>query len=232
MSGGRQLTLDLGFEPSLSDDSFIVAPGNAEAADLVARWPNWRSPSLLLVGPPVSGKSHLSRIWAARSGATIVGSGDVLEENVDALARSPALVIEDLPDALGDETALFHLHNALRERGSALLLTSRMPASAWRIALPDLRSRLNAMPLASIDAPDEALLAQLAMKLFADRQVDVAPDVISYVLRRMERSPNAVARLVDAADRLSLAAKRPITRSVITEALQILEGDALETDAA
>ena len=232
MSGGRQLTFDLGFEPSLSDESFIVAPGNAEAADLVARWPNWRSPSLLLVGPPVSGKSHLSRIWAARSGAMIVGSGHVLEENVDALTRLPALVIEDLPDALGDETALFHLHNASRERGHALLLTSRVPASAWRVALPDLRSRLNAMPLASIDAPDEALLAQLAMKLFADRQVDVAPDVISYVLRRMERSPNAVARLVDAADRLSLAAKRPITRSIITEALRILEGDAVETDAA
>ena len=232
MSGGRQLTFDLGFEPSLSDDSFIVAPGNAEAADLVARWPNWRSPSLLLVGPPVSGKSHLARIWAARSGAEIVGGGEVVAENVDALAHGPALVIEDLPDGLAEETALFHLHNMLRERSGAMLLTSRAPASAWRIGLADLRSRLNAMPMASIDAPDEALLAQLAMKLFADRQVDVAPDVIAYVLRRMERSPNAVARLVDAADRLSLAAKRPITRSVITEALRVLEQDALEADAA
>ena len=138
----------------------------------------------------------------------------------------------DMPEGLTEETALFHLHNTLRERNGALLLTSRAPASAWRIGLADLRSRLNALPTAFIEAPDETLLAQLAMKLFADRQVDVAPDVIAYVLRRMERSPNAVARLVDAADRLSLAAKRPITKSVIAEALRVLEQDAREADAA
>lgn len=226
MSGARQLAFDLGFEPSLSDESFIVAAGNAEAADLVARWPQWRSPALLLVGPPVSGKSHLARIWATRSGAETIAPSDVVAAHVDALSRRQALLIEDMPNGLTDETALFHLHNGLRERGASLLVTSRAPASTWRIGLPDLRSRLNALPLVCIDAPDDALLAQLAMKLFADRQVDVSPDVIAYVLNRMERSPNAVARLVETADRLSLAAKRPITRAVLSEALAALEADA------
>lgn len=226
MNESRQLTFDLGVKPSLSDESFIVAPGNAEAADLVARWPHWRNPTLLLVGPPVSGKSHLARIWAARAGATTVTGHDIVAESVAALSQVDALAIDDLPNGLLDETALFHLYNGLRERGSSLLVTSRMPASAWRISLPDLRSRMNALPLASIEVPDDALLGQLAMKLFADRQVDVAPDVIAYVLSRMERSPNAVAQLVEAADRLSLAAKRPITRSVMTEALSALQTDA------
>ena len=226
MTANRQLTLDLAFEPSLSDESFILAPGNAAAADMVARWPHWRAPALLLVGPAGSGKSHLARIWANRSGAALRRAADIRLETVEDLAERPAVAVEDMPDSAADETALFHLHNLLRERGHTLLITSRTPASAWRVDLPDLRSRFNAMPLALIEAPDDALLAQLAIKLFADRQVDVAPEVIGYVLKRMDRSPDAVQRLVEAADRLSLAAKRPITRSVITEALRSLETDA------
>ncbi len=226
MTGPAQLTFDLGREPGLPDETFIIAPGNAQAADSIARWPNWRSEALVLVGPEGSGKSHLARIWAKRSAALVLSASDIVKSSVPGLSRVAALVIEDLPDDDMDEAALFHVYNALRERGAALLLTSRSPVSAWRVGLPDLRSRLNTIPAVRIAAPDDALLSQMTLKLFSDRQIDVSPDVVAYVLRRMERSPDAVARLVDTADRLSLAAKRPITRNVVAEALRSLAEDA------
>lgn len=218
-----QLAFDLGGAPAASDESFIVSAANAQAADAVARGLDWRSPGLVLIGPEASGKTHLTRAWAARVGAGVVDARDLASTDLAQLVSPPALLIEDMDRGRADETALFHLFNALREADRRLLITSRAPVSTWRIALADLRSRLTALPAVCIDAPDDALLARLATKLFADRQIAVSADVIDYVLARMERSPAAVARFVEEADRVSLATKRPITRNLVAETLRRID---------
>lgn len=218
-----QLALDLGAAPGVADETFLTAAHNAQAADAVARWPRWRSPMLLLVGPEASGKSHLARAWAARADAAFVTGAELNVDAVPALAAAPALVLDDLPNGLADETALFHLYNALRETGAGVLITSRAPTSAWGLALPDLRSRLGTVPCVGLGTPDDAFLGQLIVKLFADRQVEVEPEVIAYSLSRMERSQAGAARLVAAADRLALATKRPVTRALVLDVLKEME---------
>ncbi len=61
------------------------------------------------------------------------------------------------------------------ERGGSLLLTTPAPPAALPIALADLASRLRALPVAGIAPPDDALLAAVLVKHFADRQLRVAP---------------------------------------------------------
>jgi chromosomal replication initiation ATPase DnaA len=94
--------------------------------------------------------------------------------------------------------------------------------------LPDLRSRLLAAPSVAIGAPDDALLGAVLAKLFTDRQLQVSPEVIEWLLRRIERSfagaRGAVARL----DAAALALKRPVTVLLAREVL----GEAQSTPSS
>jgi len=60
------------------------------------------------------------------------------------------------------------------------------------------------------------------VKLFDDRQVQVDPDLISYLLARMERSPAFVVRLVEQLDKLALERGKPITKRLAADALELL----------
>jgi chromosomal replication initiation ATPase DnaA len=57
------------------------------------------------------------------------------------------------------------------------------------------------------------------VKLFGDRQVAVDPRVITYLVARMERSPEEAVALAEAADRLALARGTAITRRIAAAAL-------------
>ena len=103
-----------------------------------------------------------------------------------------------------------------------MLLTSALAPGDLGLALPDLRSRLNALPHALIAPPDDALLRAVLVKLFADRQLSVEPQIIAYLLVRMERSMEAASRLVAELDHRSLALQRAVTRNVAAAALESL----------
>jgi len=210
MSLHQQIPLDFGHEPAFTEEDFLVTGCNDEAHGWIMRWPNWPSFALALSGPPASGKSHLAHVFAARAGGVVISAPALTVEGVPALTEHGAVAVEDA-DLGVDETALFHLHNLLRETKGWLLLTGRDAPARWNIALPDLRSRLSALPVAAIGAPDDALLQALLLKLFADRQLRIAPEVLTYLLPRMERSFHAARALVERIDSAALALKRPVT---------------------
>ena len=85
--------------------------------------------------------------------------------------------------------------------------------------LPDLRSRLRALPLVTIAPPDEALLKAVLVKHFADRQLAVEPHVISYIALHMEQSMEAAAAIVADIDRRAMASHRKVTRALAAEIL-------------
>ena len=135
-------------------------------------------------------------------------------EDREPLSSVAAVVIDNADRGTGDartERALFHLYNLARETGGHLLLTSESAPAHWGIKLPDLRSRLMAAPAVAVGAPDDALLAAILVKLFADRQLRVGGDVIRFLVTHMERSFDAARRLVADLDAAALAARRRIT---------------------
>ena len=117
------------------------------------------------------------------------------------------------------EEALLHLYNRVVEAEGWLLLTGREPPGRWPMTLPDLTSRLRALPTVILAPPDDALLASVLVKLFSDRQLSVPEDVVPMLLSRIERSFAAARLVVAALDAKSLAEKRPISRQLVRDLL-------------
>jgi chromosomal replication initiation ATPase DnaA len=135
------------------------------------------------------------------------------------------VAVEDCDTLGGDaaaETALFHLHNLLAERGGALLLTAAVGPRDWGLALPDLASRVQAAGLVRLEPPDDALLSALLLKQFADRQISVSPALVDWLVPRMHRSGAEVRRIVSALDARGLAEKRPVTRALAQDMRDLL----------
>lgn len=228
MSGPHQLVFDLATRPALGRADFFVSPANRLALAQVDTWPDWPGGRLAVAGPAGAGKTHLAHVWAARAGARVIPATALGRLDLAKLPGNAALAIEDAdrlaalpgPEARAAEVALFHLANHLSAGGGGLMVSGRRAPAHWRVGLPDLASRLRAAPVARLDPPDDALLAAVLVKLFADRQIAVAPDLVQYLLARMDRSFEAAEALVAVLDRAGLARRRPITRALAAEILR------------
>ena len=192
----------------------------------------WPSHAAVIAGPPGSGKSHLVSVWLARAGGSRTTMADLSRETIEAFRDAGCLAVEDVAAGHGEEAErlLFHLLNRARESGGSLLVTMRAPPGETAIALPDLRSRLRALPLAAIDPIDDALLSVLLVKLFADRQLVVAPGVVKYLTMRIERTAEAAREIVERIDRLALATHRKVSRQLAAEALAQVPPASEEND--
>jgi chromosomal replication initiation ATPase DnaA len=214
----RQLAFNLPHAESFRRDDFLASPANDAAFALVERWPDWPGPFAAIIGPHGAGKSHLAAIWAEKAGARRVAARALGETDLLHALATGALVVEDAPAEL-DERALFHLLNLVREEDGYLLLTARTPAATWGVALPDLASRLRAVPGVTVSAPDDALLRAVMVKLFADRQLAVDEALIAYLATRIERSFAVARETVERLDREALRQKRGVTRALAAELL-------------
>ena len=173
----------------------------------------------MVVAPPRAGKTHLANVWRLKSGAARLEALALREADVGAASAGSGVLVEDLQAGIGDERALFHLLNLVREHKLSMLLTSSVPAGELSISLPDLRSRLRALPLVTIAPPDEALLKAVLVKHFMDRQLVVEPHVIGHIALHMERSMEAAATIVAEIDRAAMASHRKVTRALAAEIL-------------
>jgi chromosomal replication initiation ATPase DnaA len=225
----RQLPLQFSHDAATGRDDLIVSERLRAAVAIIDRWPDWPSPMVVLAGPTGSGKSHVAAIWAARVGARTIDLGNIDPEIVGPAAKYPVL-IEDVDRTTYDEANLFHLINAVRSNGATMLMTARLFPAGWNVGLPDLVSRLKAATVVEIGEPDEEFLAQIMVKLFADRQLNVDDRIIHWLVARMERSLATATRIVNRLDRLALARGSRITRGLAAEALAEMDAAAIDID--
>ena len=219
MTDDLQLVLDLGHRPAFGRDDFLVAPGNSEAVGWIDRWPAWSGHALSIYGPAGCGKSHLTQVFALRAKAKVLSAPDVRADTVASLIEGRAVLALEGGEAVSDPRALLHLYNAVKEQGGYLLLTSHEPPARWPVVLPDLKSRLATVPAVRISAPDDAMMEAVLVKLFADRQISVGPEVIAYLLRRIDRSFAAARAVVAQADSASLTDKRGVTIPLLKQVM-------------
>jgi chromosomal replication initiation ATPase DnaA len=214
-----QLPLDLGHRASFSGEDFLVAPCNQAAVAWLDRWPDWPAPGLAVHGPAGCGKTHLAHVFQARAGARLLTPEDLPRAAAPLLlAGARAAILDGSPPL--DEPALLHLYNHLAEAGGHLLIVAREAPARWQLSLRDLASRLSALPAVGIDPPDDRLMEALLIKLFADRQLAVAPEVVTYLTARVERSFETLRRLVGEIDRESLARRRAVTLPLAREIVE------------
>ena len=220
----RQIPMGLSLPAAMGRADFFVTPANARALATIEGWRDWPQGKLVLTGPEGAGKTHLAHLWAAEAGGRVVPASALMESAPDALISEGArLALEDAEHIAGQreaEEALFHLHNMVLAAQGRLLLTAKAPPARWAVGLPDLASRLQATAVVALAPPDDALLEAVLVKLFADRQLQVPPSLIAYLLPRMERSLAAARALVAELDRRALATRRPVTRRLAAEVLE------------
>lgn len=184
-----------------------VSGCNAEAASVLDAWPDGVTPVLALYGPAGAGKTRLAEAWAERVGALpLHGAEAALIDPLE--LEGQAVLLDRAQDA--DDESLFHLINLTLSSGGTLLMVSRTPPSSWSTALPDLRSRLDSIRAIQVETPDDAVMAAILRERFAERSIAPTDDVIDYLVRRLERTPEA---LQDAVARLD-ALHRPVTRAL------------------
>ena len=245
-----QLAFDLPCRAALGAEDFLISPSNEEAVTLIDRWPDWHHWAVVICGPAQAGKSHLANVWRLKSGAVTLDPLTMAVEQMGAAITAAAIVVEDIdrgfdtvsPDIQGggtapqqdlgrsrgqiDQQAFFHLLNLAREHRLSVLITSRVAPGDLDIALPDLRSRLCALPMAVIHEPDEHLLRAVLVKHFSDRQLNVEPAVIDYLMLYMERSMGAAAQVVARIDARTLASRRKVSQKLASEVLvAMMAGD-------
>lgn len=212
----EQLVLRYDPGTSFAAADFLIADSNRAAHGWLERYPDWPAPALVLHGPHGAGKSHLARMFAARTGGSLLDP-QTLPAPGERPDRGP-LILDPAPP-VADEPALLHLYQWVAERGRHLLLTARDPVPLWGLRLKDLESRLQVTPAVELGLPDDDLLAAILVKLFSDRQVEVESGVVALLVRRMERSYAAARTLVDRLDGLSMRDKRRITPAMARHVL-------------
>lgn len=230
----KQLALDFPHRPSLGREDFLVASCNKEAVAAVENWPDWPYFALCIYGPSGCGKTHLANVFANKV-ANLTGypyripfvrAAQLNPENIHELFReNKCLVVEDLEN-LRNQEALFHLYNMYRDEGGNILFTANAAPARLNFSLPDLRSRMNIVPAAEVREPDDELLSALLVKLFSDRQIMPAPELINYLLSNMQRSFAYARKLVSEIDNISLSRKRAVTIAIAKEALAALNDDS------
>lgn len=226
----KQIPLPLPHGAAMGADDFLVTPSNRDAVAWVEKWPAWPAHGLVLTGLSGSGKTHLLHLWLAKSGGRLISAEELLTEDLRLLTGTSYFVALDDADALAGngaaEERLFHLYNHLKTASlngaGSLLLTMTRAAGQAGFVLPDLRSRLLALPVAVLGAPDDALLGALIVKQFRDRQIALDAGVVTYLTPRVARDAASIRALVERLDHESLAEGRKIT---IALARRILEGD-------
>jgi len=226
MNTGDQLPLAFETRASQGRADFIVTPATVAAVSLIDSWPDWPAPAVAVFGPTGSGKSHLAAIWQETSGAVQIGI-DELEATASLLQTESEVqnkcYVLKIPgrglEGRQQEESLFHLLNTVREKQAFLLLIGRQPPARLDVGLPDLKSRLRALPAVEIPAPDDDLLRGLLTKMFNDRQLSVSTDVVEYMVPRMERSFEGARLLVERLDNKALSQKRAITIPFVRDML-------------
>lgn len=191
-----QIALPLDWPVADRDEDFLISDANRAAFDHLKSWSLWPVMASLVTGPRKSGRSLLGRLFVRKTGGRLF---DNAEDH--------------------DEEAIFHAWNEAQLSRRPLLIVADSPPPIWRVALPDLRSRLAATPHVALGDPDDRLIGDLIVKLLGDRGVAVPPEVPAYVVPRIERSYLAVQQAVAALDRAALSHHRRMTVAMARRAL-------------
>lgn len=227
----EQLQIPLPVLTALGREDFFVSESNAMAVALIETWQQWPSRKMVLYGPAGSGKTHMAHVWANLSGARILAAQELVYADVPALAEQNICVenVDQIAGIAPAEEALFHLHNLVLAQGHSMMLTGAAAPNLWPIDLADLKSRILAAQSAALSGPDDMLLSALLIKLFSDRQIVPATDVIPYLLRQMPRSYGAARIIVDRLDRAALTRTSGVNRPLAIQILADLQKDDAQT---
>jgi chromosomal replication initiation ATPase DnaA len=222
-SSHTQLAFNLERESLYAQEDFFRGVSNDRAFQAIIEKKAWgKACGQLLVGPSGSGKTHLARIWQELNHGIFLNLPHCLEEgkeHLESAQKRVAFILDDFPGNVLEQD-VFHLYNLVCEHQGALLILSQTLPQEWPLVLLDLKSRLYSLPLQTLETPDDEVLRAVLRKRFADFQIAVPENVISYVLPRMERSFKSVQDFARRLNMETLAQKKNATLTMARACLE------------
>ena len=191
--------LSLGFpEPRQGFDDLLVTSSNALVMDLVGQPEAWPQNYLCIIGPPQSGLSSLAQAWAEKFSGRFFTAREFhkLKQREIAGLTTGAFAIDDA-ETLSSSEALLSAMNRISGKPGRLLLTSHVTPLQWRSKSADLQSRLNAMPIVEIGAPDELMMAERLRAAASRYYLKLDEDLLNYLVPRLELSYEAIERFLE-----------------------------------
>lgn len=210
----QQLLLDIRppAEPELAG---FVAGRNAELmAQLQAMLDGRASERMVYVwGVPGSGKTYLLSAWAKACEARGIGVARGVE------AAAPA-VVADQAEAWDEaqQRAAFATFNRVREAGG-LWLAAGAAAPADLPLMPELKTRLGWGLVFQLQALDDAEKRAALARHAEALGFRLEPAVADYLLTHTARDMQSLLGVLEALDRFSLEARRPITLPLLRQLL-------------
>ena len=208
---------------ALGIEDYIITESNNFAFDLISRMIRGEINQGTISGPSFSGKTHLSKILIKN-----IGNNESLyidrdfRDIVEKVGSSNLIVIENIDNVIEArlEEDLFHIINFTKENDKKLLMTSGKSISNIEFKLEDLKSRLNAIIEAKIMQPDDELMKLVLIKIFNDKQLLINPNVIDFLMSRLERSYKSMNDFIERIDKFSLEKGKKITIALINDLIK------------
>ena len=223
MKNSKQLYFEMPNKKALGIEDYIITDSNNFAFDLIVKMVKGEINFGLISGPPYSGKTHLSKILIknARNYKILYFDRDY-QNMLNRFEDSDFFILENINNVKHDkfEQKLFHIINLAKENNKKLLMTSRKPISEIDLNLEDLKSRLNSILEAKIKEPDDQLMELLLIKIFNDKQLKINPNIIDFLVSRLERSYESINLFIEKIAKFSLEKGKKITIPLINDLLK------------
>jgi chromosomal replication initiation ATPase DnaA len=200
------------------EEDFCIGENNYEAYKLIKEWPNWTFKGINIYGPKKSGKSYLTKIFSDKTDSKVFEGRNINKDNLDLILNQKVLIIEDI-EVFNDEVLFQTILNDFISKNKFIYLTSSKLAGSISFKLKDLISRLNSLVAVVITNPSDDLFSQILTKMLSDKQINITPKEVNFILKNIERSYDAASKFVKNLDELSLLYKKKINTKIINQAL-------------
>jgi chromosomal replication initiation ATPase DnaA len=200
------------------EEDFCIGENNYEAYKLIKEWPNWTFKGINIYGPKKSGKSYLTKIFSDKTDSKVFEGRNINKDNLNLILNQKVLIIEDI-EVFNDEVLFQTILNDFISKNKFIYLTSSKLAGSISFKLKDLISRLNSLVAVAITNPSDDLFSQILTKMLSDKQINITPKDVNFILKNIERSYDAASKFVKNLDELSLLYKKKINTKIINQAL-------------
>ena len=209
-----QLIFKFPFKTNYFEEDFYVSSNNFDAYKLIESWPKWSGRQINIYGPSGCGKTHLANIFKKKINSFLIKASEINNDSLPLVKSKECLIIDNYKNNI-EEKLFYSLLNQSYQSNQYVIINSLESIKTSSIVLKDLKSRFNSFIYIGIDLPTDDLIRVILTKNFSDKQVEIEPRLLEFILKNIDRSYEDIFDLIDKLDSLSLSTGKSININLI-----------------